>query len=637
MSMMMLRVQLMLILKVIFLLLSMADAETTEARDALVQFIEKLAPQRGENWGWNTSSDPCKGGWKGVTCYSDLATIKKIVLDELNLTGTLDAASLCSTKALMVLSLNSNNVVGTLPDEISKCSHLTHVYLHGNNFSGSLPGSLSRLSNLKRVDVSDNGFSGGIPDMSRISGLLTFLADNNQLSGLIPKFDFSNLEEFNVSNNNLSGPVPDLGGRFNGTSFLGNPGLCGKPLPNACPPSPPAAKKGSSKKDYFMYSGYALIGIIVVGLVAFKLIKKGKSNSKKNVAKKGSQVTDDKVSSTSSESKVVGGNRSEFSITSAESGRGSSSLVVLSSPMVNELKFEDLLRSPAELLGRGRNGSLYKVTLNEGVALAVKRIRDWYISRDDFKKRMQRIDQVKHPNVLPVVAFYCSSQEKLLVYEFQANGSLFRLLHDRHHLFLSLSISESQNRQSFDWGSRLAVAAKISAALAYMHQGLQADGIAHGNLKSSNILLSNEMEPLISEYGLADADNQDQSFLAQLDSFQENNSPPGGIISSNNAFKTDTYSFGIILLELLTGNVVQNNGFDLARWVNSAIREEWTVEVFDKALVSEGASEESMVSLLQVALKCIDISSSARPNMREVAGIINTIREHEEKSISSDP
>ncbi|KAL0421818.1 UNVERIFIED_CONTAM: putative inactive receptor kinase [Sesamum latifolium] len=571
MSMMMLRVQLMLILKVIFLLLLMADAETTVARDALVQFIEKLAPQRGENWGWNRSSDPCKGGWKGVTCYSDLSTIKKIVLDELNITGTLDAASLCSTKALMVLSLNSNSVVGTLPDEISKCSHLTHVYLHGNNFSGSLPGSLSRLSNLKRVDVSDNGFSGGIPDMSRISGLLTFLADNNQLSGVIPKFDFSNLEEFNVSNNNLSGPVPDLGGRFNGTSFLGNPGLCGNPLPNACPPSPPAAKKGSP-------------------------------------------VTDDKVSSTSSESKAVGGNRSEFSITSAESGRGSSSLVVLSSPMVNELKFEDLLRSPAELLGRGRNGSLYKVTLNEGATLAVKRIRDWYISRDDFKKRMQRIDQVKHPNVLPVVAFYCSSQEKLLVYEFQRTVASFPW-------------------QSFDWGSRLAFASKISTALLW----LQADGITHGNLKSSNILVSNEMEPLISEYGLADADNQDQSFLAQLDSFQENNSPPGGIISSNNAFKTDTYSFGIILLELLTGNVVQNNGFDLARWVNSAIREEWTVEVFDKALVSEGASEESMVSLLQVALKCIDISSAARPNMREVAGIINTIREHEEKSISSDP
>ncbi|KAI3464060.1 hypothetical protein Pfo_020723 [Paulownia fortunei] len=418
----------------------MANAETTEVRDALVQFMGMLSPgsnQRELNWGWNRSSDPCNNGWKGVTCYSDSATIKKIVLDELNLTGVLDAASLCATKALMVLSLNSNNVVGTLPEEISNCSRLTHIYLHGNNFSGSLPGSLSRLSNLKRVDISDNGFSGDIPDVSRISGLLTFLAEINQLSGNIPKFDFSNLEEFNVSNNNLSGPIPDVGGRFNGTSFLGNPGLCGKPLPNACPPSPPvpppARKKGSSNKDYFIYSGYALIGLIIVCLVAFKLIKKGTPKEKENVAKKGFQTysAHDKVSSTSSESKAAGENRSEFSITSVESGRGSSSLVVLSSPVVSGLKFEDLLRSPAELLGRGRHGSLYKVTINEGVTLAVKRIRDWDISRDDFKKRMQRIDQAKHPNVMPIVAFYCSRQEKLLVYEFQENGSLFRLLHGK--------------------------------------------------------------------------------------------------------------------------------------------------------------------------------------------------------------
>ncbi|KAI3464061.1 hypothetical protein Pfo_020724 [Paulownia fortunei] len=141
------------------------------------------------------------------------------------------------------------------------------------------------------------------------------------------------------------------------------------------------------------------------------------------------------------------------------------------------------------------------------------------------------------------------------------------------------------------------------------------------------------MEPRISEYGLAQVESQDQSFLAHIDSFQENNSPGG--ITPNNAFKEDTYSFGVILLELMTGKLVQNNGFDLARWVNSAIREEWTVEVFDKALVAEGASEERMVHLLQVALKCINTSSEARPSIREVAGMINSIKENEEKSINA--
>ncbi|XP_022855668.1 probable inactive receptor kinase At2g26730 [Olea europaea var. sylvestris] len=587
--------------------------------------MQKLAPGNNpeENWGWNMSSDPCIDAWKGISCDQSMQFVKKIVLDQLNFTGVLDAASVCSAKNLAVLSLSNNNVSGILPDEVSNCTRLTHLYLHENSFTGDLPGSLSRLSNLKRLVISDNGFTGGIPDISRVSGLLTFLAQNNQFNGVIPKFEFSNLEEFNVSDNNLSGSIPDVEGHFNASSFLGNPGLCGEPLPNACsppPPPPPAEKQGLSSKMYLMYLGYAFIGLILVCLIALKVIRNKKNKEKKEIAKKGLQTdaTKDKISSSTSSESKRGGNISEYSITSVESGMASSSLVVLSSPVANGLKFEDLLRSPAELIGRGRHGSLYKVTLNSGMTLAVKRIRNWDISRDDFKKRVHRIDQVKHPHVTPVVAYYCSRQEQLLVYQFQENGSLFRLIHG------------SQNGQLFDWGSRLSVAARIAEALAFMHEGLQRDGIAHGNLKSSNILLNNGMEPCISEYGLAVVNNQDQSFLPPNDSFQDITSPV------NNAFKADVYGFGVILLELLTGKLVQNNGFDLGQWVNTAIREEWTVEVFDKTLVSEGASEERMVNLLHIALKCINPSPEERPCMREVTVIINSIKEYEEKSLSSE-
>ncbi|KAL3835175.1 hypothetical protein ACJIZ3_009911 [Penstemon smallii] len=603
-------VKLPLILTIFFLLLSIANTETIEVRNALVHFMQKLSPRNNAkepSFGWNTTSDPCNDNWKGVSCYNSSSTIKKIVLDELNLVGQLDASSLCVTRSLTVLSLNSNNIFGTFSEEISKCTRLTHIYLHGNKFSGNLPKSLTRLSNLKRLDVSDNGFSGDIPDVSRISGLLTFLAENNQLNGSIPNFDFSNLQKFNVSNNNLSGTIPDLGGYFNETSFFGNRGLCGKPLVESCPLPPPQKKNDSSKKDYLIYSGFGAMGIVIICLIAFTLIKKGKNKKKKYVH--------DKVSSTSSESKGA----REYSITSAESAESttSPSLIVVSTLKGKELKFEDLLQSPAELITRGKHGSLYKVTTLEGLNLAVKRLRHWDISRDDFKKRMVRIDKVKHPNVIPLVAFYCSKQEKLLVCEFQQNGSLFSIL------------LGSKNGQSFDWGSRLNVAAKISEALAFMHEGLQADGIAHGNLKSSNILMNNQMEPCLSEYGLVEIENQDRSFLAQIESFEEHG-------SQMNAFGADIYGFGVILLELLTGKLVQNNGFDLGRWVNSAIREEWTVEVFDKELVLEGANEERMVSLLQVALKCINSSSEARPRIKEVAVMINTIKEYEEKSITSD-
>ncbi|PIN04803.1 Serine/threonine protein kinase [Handroanthus impetiginosus] len=603
-----------LIVALFSLLLSTTNSETIEARNALVQFMQKLSPNPEVIWGWNTTSDPCNHGWKGVSCHNNSLTIKKIVLDGLNLTGQIDATFLCVPKNLKVISINSNNVSGTFPEEISKCRQLTHIYIHENNLTGSLPVSLSQLSNLKTLDVSKNGFSGNIPDVSRISGLVTFLAQDNKLSGELPAFDFSNLDKFNVSNNNLSGTVPDFLGKFNETSFLNNPGLCGKSLSKFCPSQ--AKKKGLSKKDYFIYVGCTAIGVIVVSLVAFKLIKKRTNKEKKNIVKKG--FGRDSISTTSSDQSNA--NRSEFSITSPENGKASRSLVVLSNPVVNELKFDELLRSPAELVGRGRRGSLYKVKLNEGVILAVKRIRDWDISIEEFKKRMHRIDEVKHPNVMPILAFYCSRQEKLLVYEFQQSGNLFRLLHG------------SQNSESFDWESRLIIAAKISAALAFMHKELQADKIPHGNLKSSNILFNNKMEPFISEYGLAEVNNQDQSFPAQIDASQEINSP-----APNNAFHADSYNFGIILIELLTGKQIQNNAHDLLRWVNTAITEEWTVEVFDKKVVSEGTNEEQMVSLLQLALKCTSSSAEARPTFGEIAEIISSIKkEYEEKFISSD-
>lgn len=424
----------------IFFLLPIVNSEVEDVKKALVQFMDKLSAgnaRRDQNWGWNTSSDPCKDKWMGVFCDNRQQSVRKIVLDGFNLSGILDASSVCMTKSLFVLSLNGNNIVGTVPKEISNCKHLTHLYVSGNKFSGKLPETLPQLNILKRLVISNNNFSGELPDLSRISGLLTFCGENNQLSGGIPQFDFTNLVQFNVSNNNFSGPIPDVKGRFGADSFSGNPGLCGRPLSNACPPR---KKSKGSTNQVLLFSGYILLGLFVLLLVGLKLISKRKPKEEKaEVVKKGVALdtTGNKPSDTSSGHRT-GDNRSEYSITSIESGMASSSLVVLTSPAVQKLKFEDLLRAPAELLGRGKHGSLYKVMLDDGMILAVKRLRDWGISSEDFKTRMQKIDRVKHPNVLPPVAYYCSKQEKLLVYEYQQNGSLFNLLHGNFITFTYL-------------------------------------------------------------------------------------------------------------------------------------------------------------------------------------------------------
>jgi serine/threonine protein kinase len=175
-------------------------------------------------------------------------------------------------------------------------------------------------------------------------------------------------------------------------------------------------------------------------------------------------------------------------------------------------------------------------------------------------------------------------------------------------------------RQAFDWASRIGVAASISEALAFMHQELKDDGIAHGNLKSCNILINKNMEPFISEYGLMSVDSQYGSSLTGS--------------RASRAFKGDIYGLGVILLELLTGKMAQNNGVGLADWVLSVVREEWTAEVFDESLISEGASEERLLNLLQVAIKCVNNPPDARPSINQVATMINTLKDEEDRSMS---
>lgn len=425
----------------------MTNSVEEETRNSLISFLTKLSTNNGQPdliLGWNSTLDPCKDSWPRVACDRRNTSVTKLFLEGLNLNGTLDATSLCRTRlaaSLYLLSLAGNNIGGGIPDGISKCKQLSYIYVRGNQFSGNLPSSFPMLGNLKRLDISNNKFSGNLPELSRISGLTMFLVQNNQLSGEIPKFDFSNLVQFDVSNNNFSGLIPDGGSRFPTSSFLGNPGLCGDPLSQKCVSLEETVEnksKGVSKDQILMYSGYAALALAFLMFIIFKVCKRKKRGEERvEAANKVASIDDSMISKHNAASSEYKSDvsRSEYIEISAESQLVSTSLTVLESPVVNGLKFEDLLSAPAELLGRGKHGTLYKVMFENGIVLVVKRIKDWAISSTEFKQRMQRLGQVKHPNVMPALAFYCSTYEKLLVYEYQPNGSLFGLLHGKYHTF----------------------------------------------------------------------------------------------------------------------------------------------------------------------------------------------------------
>ncbi|CAN4119141.1 unnamed protein product [Withania somnifera] len=532
------------------------------------------------NSGWNSTSDPCEDNWLGVTCNAKTLSVEKIILDGYDFSsGTFDAATICDLEPIadtfFFLSLENGLLQGENLDSIGKCKHLTHLLLGGNRFSGSIPQSFSRLNNLKRLDISNNRLSGVLPDLSRISGLTEFEAQNNYLSGEIPEFDFSNFVAFNVSFNNFSGLIPPAGDRFPVSSYMDNPLLCG-------------------------------------AFQAKKMKKKKKKESRIEAMRKVATLDDDTFTSMDQFKKHMSNSDFSSAVTSSNESNTavSESLVVLMSPEVNnELRFENLLTSPAELLGRGKHGSMYKVMCQHPkMTLTVKRIRDWSISGSEFKKRMQKLDQIRHPNVLPAVASYSSRQEKLLVYQYQKNGSVLLLLQG------------IQTGQTFHWSSRLSIAASVADGLAFMHPELQHDTISHGNLKSSNILIA-ETSTTSTMHNQAQFATSSSNYV-----FPITDENVGAI------FKQDVYAFGVILLEFLTGKL-QNNGIELAHWVVSVLREEWTVEVFDRTLIQEGASEERMVNLLQVAVKCVNHTPEARPSINQVALMVTSIRDEDDRSI----
>ncbi|KAL8124356.1 putative leucine-rich repeat receptor-like protein kinase At1g68400 [Apium graveolens] len=623
-----------LVILACFFFLSSSSKSEEVIETALLNFFVKLGSSNGVS-----ASNPCM--WKGVSCDAK-TQVRRLLLDGMNLSGTFDPSILCNVQSLAesltVISLNENNLHSENLDHISNCTFIKMLSLRGNRFSGSLPDSFSRLNNLMVFEISNNLFSGSLPDLSRITGLVEFLVQDNRLSGPLPSLNYTNLEKFNVSMNGFTGRIPDGGSNFPASSYIYNPELCGNPLPNECssaravlkleelasqePEDKKKSRSGPSTDQILMFVGYFLVGIIVIIFVLFKFCRKGKEKEdytgieldQKKVAAFDESNIKLKIVSVEGESVSI---RSNILVTSTESAvKGSPCAVVSTSPEVNGLQFDELLKAPAELLGRGKHGSVYKVMCESiGKHLTVKRIKDSTMSSDEFKKRMKKLDQLRHPNVLPPVAFYTSKEEKLIVYEYQSNGSLFNLIHG------------DQIKQAFDWSSRIGAAAIIAKALAFMQKELKNDAIGHGNLKSSNILLNQDMEPCLVEYGLI---NQEQPLTCNV-----NNVLATQETDDEAAFKSDIYAFGVILLEMLTGKqaVVQNNGMNLAKWVVSVVREEWTVEVFDKSLIRECASEERMVNLLQIAIKCVNDSPKARPSINQVALMINTLKEEDERSL----
>ncbi|KAI4326072.1 hypothetical protein MLD38_031422 [Melastoma candidum] len=586
--------------------------------------------------------------WPGVSC-SPSNRVLRLSLPSFSLRGTFSPSTLSRLSFLRSLDLRNNSLSGPLPD-LSSLPLLTTLILSRNSFQGSFPPSLPSLLRLSVLDLSHNNFSGPVPlDVLRLYRLHILLLDSNLFDGPLPPFNQTSLTVLNVSFNNFTGPIPATPAlsRFRPNTFDGNAGLCGEIINRPCnhtpffgsspgndtlggsnssvpigqsdssPPqntvafSPPLAEgKKTARRTGVVVLGILIcvLCVVLVGSVWFIIIRgrDRRMSEEMPVAEQPHPGTSEgRRGAVNPElnPKVKSSKPEEGRIESA-----SKSGYLIFSPGESELySLEQLMKASAELLGRGTIGTTYKAVLDNRLVVTVKRLdsgKTACTSEDAFEKHLDIVGGLRHPNLVPVRAYFQAKCERLVIFDYQPNGSLHNLIHG----------SRSARAKPLHWTSILKIAEDVTLGLVYLHQ---ASRMIHGNLKSSNVLLGSDFEACLTDYCLSVLADDNSSNSSEDPDSASYKAPETRKSIRQATFKSDVYAFGVLLLELLTGKHPSQHPFlspsEMPDWV-TAMREE-----------DEG--DERLAMLVEVATFCRTMSPEQRPSIGHVLKIIEGIKD----------
>ncbi|KAL6206636.1 hypothetical protein ACLB2K_023884 [Fragaria x ananassa] len=488
---------------------------------------------------------------------------------------------------LLQFSGGENKLSGALPESIVKLRQLSTLDLHSNELSGELPSGTRSWLHLSELNLANNQLSGKIPDGIGNLTVLNYLdLSKNRFSGQVPVgLQNLKLNVFNLSNNELSGELPPLFAKeMYRNSFLGNPGLCGD-LEGLCESR---AEQKSEGYIWLLRCIFILAALVfVVGVVWFYF--KYKNFKKANGATDKSKWT------------LISFHKLGFS----------------------EYEILDCLDED-NVIGTGGSGKVYKVVLSNGDVVAVKKlwrgkvkecdandVEKGWVQDDGFEAEVDTLGKIRHKNIVKLWCCCTARDCKLLVYEYMPNGSLGDLLH-------------SSKSGLLDWPTRFKIALDSADGLSYLHHDC-VPAIVHRDVKSNNILLDGDFGARVADFGVAkvvDATGKGAKSMSVI-------AGSCGYIAPEYAYtlrvneKSDIYSFGVVILELVTGKLPVDPDFgekDLVKWVCTTLDQKGVDHVIDPKL--DSCYKEEICKVLNIGLLCTSPLPINRPSMRRVVKLL---------------